>query len=136
MMKNKLIILGTLIVFSMSCVGCSNTASDATKDERVSEKRDSVKGTWVLTEITSRDEPITGEELKQLYGGEFVYDFTASNTVIVGVEPSVEECSYEQEGALVTVTFDGNGSVTTMTMVDDDTMEIDNPDTHMIFTRQ
>ncbi len=136
MMKKRLLILGTLIVFSMSCVGCSIAASDATKDERVSEKRDSVKGTWVLTEITSRNEPVTGEELKEMYGGDFIYEFVDSNTVMVGVDPTVEECTYVQTGALVTVTFEGNGSVTTMTMIDDDVMEIDDPETHMVFNRQ
>lgn len=136
MMKKVLIILGTLIVFSMSCVGCGNTASDATKDERVSEKRDSVKGTWVLTEITSRDEPVTGEALTSMYGGEFTYDFIDGKTVVVGVEPTTEECVYTQEGALITVTFEENGSVTTLTMTDNDTMEIDDPDIHMVLIRQ
>lgn len=136
MIKKIAIVVGAVFIFSISCVGCSSTASDATNDERVSEKRDSVKGRWVLTEIISRNEPVVGEELLQLYGGEFVYDFTDSKTVVVGVEPAIEECTYVQKGALVTVTFEGNGSVTTMTMIDNDVMEIDDPETHMIFERQ
>lgn len=134
MNKKIVLILGILIIFSVSCIGCGSSTSDVTKDERISEKRESVQGTWVLTGAENRVETTSQEDLKELYGGYFVYDFIDKSTVIVGVEPTVEECEYTQEGALVTVIYDE--SKITLTMIDDDTMMIDNPEVQMILIRQ
>lgn len=135
MNKKTKMILGILVIFSICWIGYIINVPNSTKDERISEKRNSVKGTWVVASISNRGEEIKEEDLLGMYGGTFIYDFTTSKEVLMGVAPSLETCEYSQKGAMVTITYDGE-LLSTFTMLDDDTMESDGPDAKIKLVRE
>lgn len=135
MSKKIKIVLAILVIFSLSCIGYMLFVSNATNDDRMSEKRSSVKGTWVIESISTRGEVIEGTDLQDMYGGNFIYDFTNSTEVLMGVAPSLETCKYSQQGAIVTISFKDE-VIATYAMLDDNTMVSDNSDIVLTLVRE
>lgn len=128
------IIIGILVILSICWIGYNLVVPGQTNDDGVYEQRDSVKGIWHVVSMSNQEEVISEEEIIVNYGGEFVYEFISDSIVNIGVGNSKEECAYTQEGSVITITF--NENITTLTMLDDDTMVIDSPDIQIQLMRQ